>query len=179
LVLGAPRQSSNELPSANAEGVELAQAGLPGAESVGLISALEGTVSITRADGTKVKANDGDPIFQGDIIETGGGGAIGITFADQSTFSLADQGHMVIDEMVYDPGSQSGKSVLSVTEGIFTFVSGQIAKTGIKLLKYTYPIPTIGMKEVKRKICATLNKNNIFTLLSIIRRVSGMKQINF
>ena len=110
--------------------VELAQAA-PGSQPVGQVSAVQGTVFITHADGARVSAADGTPIFQGDMIETGSTGSIGIIFADESTFSLADNGSMVIDEMVYDSGSQSGTSAISVAEGLFTFVSGKIAKTGV------------------------------------------------
>jgi len=110
--------------STEGEIVELAQAATTGAESIGQITALQGTVTITRTDGTKVKASDGAPIFQGDVIETGSG-ALGITFADDSVFSLAEQGRMAIDKMIYDPGTQSGKSAIGLTSGVFTFVSGQ------------------------------------------------------
>ena len=82
-------------------------------------------------DGTKVKAGDGDPIFQGDVIETTGDGAIGLTFADDTTFSLAEGGQMTIDEMVYDPTSQTGKATFDISQGVFTFVSGHISKTAV------------------------------------------------
>ena len=127
-------------------GVELTQAGGSGAEPVGQITALQGSAFIIRTDGTKVQASDGAPIFQGDTIETAAKGAVGITFADQSTFSLADEGQMVIDEMVYDPGTQSGKSAISVAEGIFTFVSGQIAKTDVGAMTISTPVATIGIR---------------------------------
>ncbi len=127
-------------------GVELAQATASGAEPVGQITALQGSAFIIRTDGTKVQASDGAPIFQGDTIETAAKGAVGITFADQSTFSLADEGQMVIDEMVYDPGTQSGKSAISVAEGIFTFVSGQIAKTDVGAMTISTPVATIGIR---------------------------------
>ncbi|NQV83083.1 MAG: FecR domain-containing protein [Rhodospirillales bacterium] len=129
-----------------AQFVELAQVSSTGAEPVGKISALQGTVSVTHTDGTKTQAADGAPIYQGDVVETGAGGAIGITFADQSTFSLADSGSMVIDEMVYDASSQSGTSSISVAEGLFTFVSGQIAKTGVDASTISTPMATIGIR---------------------------------
>ena len=53
---------------------------------------------------------------------------------------------MVIDEMVYDPGTQSGKSAISVAEGIFTFVSGQIAKTDVGAMTISTPVATIGIR---------------------------------
>ena len=102
--------------STKGEIVEFAQAATAGAESIGQITVLQGTVTITRADGSKVKASDGAPIFQGDVIETGSG-AIVITFADDSVFSLAEQGRMTIDEMIYDPGTQSGKSAIGLRTG--------------------------------------------------------------
>ena len=127
-------------------GVELAQATEGTGEPVGQITALQGSVFIVRADGTKVQAADGAPVYQGDTIETGADGAIGVTFADQSSFSLADSGQMTIDEMVYDPSSQSGKSAVSVAEGLFTFVSGQIAKTDVEAMTISTPVATIGVR---------------------------------
>ncbi len=118
MVLGGPQQSDNGSPSANAEGVELAQAA-GGSEPVGQVSAVQGAVFITHADGTKVPAPDGTPIFQGDLVETGATGSIGVTFADDTTFSLADEGRMVIEEMVYDPATQFGKSAIDITQEVF------------------------------------------------------------
>lgn len=60
-------------------------------------------------------AKVGQPVFQGDTIETDADGSVGLVFADNSTFSLADEGRIVIDEMVYDAGSQQGASVFNVT----------------------------------------------------------------
>ena len=45
------------------DAVEIAQAGASGAESIGSITALQGAATITRADGTKVEAADGAPVF--------------------------------------------------------------------------------------------------------------------
>jgi len=85
--------------------VELAQTGPGGAEPIGKVSSVQGGVTITHPDGAKVQAAGGTPIFQGDTVETGKDGAVGITFADNSTFALADSGAMTIDEMVYDPAN--------------------------------------------------------------------------
>ncbi len=146
MFIESPQSDDPSVQPADGESVEIAQASPSGAESIGSITALQGAATITRADGTKVQAADGAPIFQGDQIETGANGAVGITFADESTFSLANDGQMIIDEMVYDPGTQSGKSVVSVAEGVFTFVSGQIAKTGVDAMTITTPVATIGVR---------------------------------
>ena len=152
--------------STEGEIVEFAQAATTGAESIGQITALQGTVTITRTDGTKVKASDGAPIFQGDVIETGSG-ALGITFADDSVFSLAEQGRMTIDEMIYDPGTQSGKSAIGLTSGVFTFVSGQIAKTDVGAMPITTPVAVIGIRGTAGGGKAAPEGNpNTFTMFS-------------
>jgi|TARA_Y100000031_G_scaffold149757_2_gene188126 hypothetical protein len=146
MFIESPEAPEPDPQSTDGEVVELAQAATPGAESIGQIAAFQGTVTITRTDGTKVPAADGTPIFQGDLVETGADGAIGITFADDSTFSLAEAGSLVIDEMVYDPGTQQGKSALNVATGVFTFVSGQIAKTGVDAMVIKTPVALIGIR---------------------------------
>ena len=152
--------------STDGEIVEFAQAATAGAESIGQITVLQGTVTITRADGTKVKASDGAPIFQGDVIETGSG-ALGITFADDSVFSLAEQGRMTIDEMIYDPGTQSGKSAIGLTSGVFTFVSGHIAKTDVEAMTITTPVAVIGIRGTAGGGKAAPEGNpNTFTMFS-------------
>ncbi|PPR73017.1 MAG: hypothetical protein CFH05_01244, partial [Alphaproteobacteria bacterium MarineAlpha3_Bin4] len=142
--------------------VELAQA--TSEESVGKVEVAKGNVSITRTDGTKVKAAVGAEIFQGDTVETDAEGSIGIVFADNSTFSLAESGSMVIDEMVYDPGSQQGSSSLNIAQGVFTFVSGQIAKTDVDAMTITTPTATVGIRGTAGGGKATEARGDTFSL---------------
>ncbi len=129
---------------------QLAQAGADAVgaagEAIGQVEILDGTVTITRTDGTQVTAEQGTPVFQGDVVETGPGAQLGIIFADDTTFALGAEGRMVIDELVYDPGTQDGKAVFNVVQGVFTFVSGQIAKTGPESMVIETPVATIGVR---------------------------------
>ena len=115
-------------------------------EPIGTVETIEGSVEVTCADGSKVTLRVGDAVFQGDVIETGDGGAVGIIFADESAFSLGEDGLMVLDEMMYDPGAQEGESTISLLQGAFTFVSGQIAKTGVDAMVIETPTATIGIR---------------------------------
>ena len=128
-------------PGQMAQAVEVAQV-----EPIGTVESLEGTVEATRADGTKVTLSKGDPVYQEDVLETAAGAAIGVVFADESTFSLGEEGRMVLDEMIYDPGSQDGSAGVSLLSGAFTFVSGAIAKTGVDNMTVTTPTATIGIR---------------------------------
>jgi len=129
----------------NASGSQVSQAP-GGGDAVGKVEVAKGNAFIIQADGTKVPAKVGQPIFQGDTVETDAEGSVGLVFADNSTFSIADNGRMVIDEMIYDPGSQQGTSVFNVTQGVFTFVSGQIAKTDVDAMLIKTAMSTIGIR---------------------------------
>lgn len=127
--------------------VQTAQSqGIAQVEPIGTVETVEGSVEVTRADGSKVTLRAGDAVFQGDVIETGDGGAVGIIFADESAFSLGEDGRMVLDEMIYDPGAQEGEAAISLLQGAFTFVSGQIAKTGVDAMVIETPTATIGIR---------------------------------
>ena len=99
-----------------------------------------------RANGTKVELSEGDPVFQGDILQSGAGGSLGIVLADETTFSMAENGRMVLDEMVYDPSTQEGSISMSVLQGVFTFVSGQVAKVDPDAMALKTPVATIGIR---------------------------------
>lgn len=125
---------------------EFAQAASGATEPIGQIETINGIVEITRVDGTKVSAQKGDDIFQGDVIETGGDASVGIVLADDSVFSLDKDARAVIDEMVYDPGAQTGNVGISLVSGVMSFVSGQIAKTDPDAMVLKTPVATIGIR---------------------------------
>ena len=99
-----------------------------------------------RADGSQVRLAVGDPVYQGDVLQTGPGGAVGVLLLDETTFSMSENGRIVLDEMIYDPGASKGSLVLSLVQGVFTFVSGQVAKTDPDAMMLSTPIATIGIR---------------------------------
>jgi len=74
---------------------------------------------------------------------------------------------MVIDEMVYDPSNNSNSSSsFSVVQGVFSFVSGQVAKAGDDAMVVKTPVASIGIRgtTVAGKAAAEGSSNSI-TLL--------------
>ena len=65
-------------PIAPGQVVQAGQASPP--QSIGQVDTIQGGVEVTRTTGTKVKLVKGDPIYQGDIVETFTDGSIGIIF---------------------------------------------------------------------------------------------------
>jgi len=134
---------------------------------IGQVSEAEGDVSVTRADGTQEKITTGDQIFQGDVLETSANANVSVVFVDDTIFSLDEDGRMVMDEMVYDPDTQTGVFNAQVVQGVFSFVSGQVAKTSPDGMVVNTPTATIGIRgsTVVGKAAADGAENKI-TLVS-------------
>ena len=93
---------------------------------IGKVETLIGSCTITRSDGVPVQTAAGDPLFQGDIIETAAGGRVGIRFIDGTAFNLSDSARMLLKGF----GGDAMSAPLDVTRGTFSFVAGEMAKSG-------------------------------------------------
>ncbi len=146
---------------------QYAQAAPGGAQQpIGTVDASDGEIFAIRADGTRVSLEAGDPVFQGDVLETGGEAALNITFSDGTEFSLDENARMVLDELVYDPGTGEGSSAFTVVQGVFYFVSGAIAKSGPDAMTVDTPVATIGIRGTKVAINAGAEgEDTVITLL--------------
>lgn len=118
-------------------------------QPIGQIEGLEGRATATRADGTQVTLQDGDPVFADDIIETGPDGALGVVFVDKSTMSMSEDGRIILDDMVYDPDTNLGMQAFNVVRGAFVFASGIIGKNDPDSVSVTTPVATIGIRGTK------------------------------
>ena len=125
----------------------------PSTKPIGKIISAKGEFSVEHTGAVVVqaalsspsaKAKIGDPIYLGDIVQTGADGRLGITFTDGTAFDLSSNAHMEMTEFVYDPNSKSNSTLLSLTKGEFTFVAGKIAKTGD--MKIDTPAATMGIR---------------------------------
>ncbi|MDE0781436.1 MAG: FecR domain-containing protein, partial [Alphaproteobacteria bacterium] len=113
---------------------------------IGAVNTVEGGVFATRADGTRTELNEGDPVYQGDVLETDDEGAISLTFVDSTEFALDKGTRLVLVEMVFDAQRGEGSLSFTVVQGIFTFVSGQVAKSGSGAMTVNTPVATVGIR---------------------------------
>ena len=123
--------------------VEHAQAGgaLEAAKIIGHVQTAIGSGTLTRACGNAVEAKVGDPVCQGDVIETAADGRVGLRFIDGTVFNLSPGARMVLDEFVCDSNGTSHSALFGVTRGTFDFIAGQVAKTGC--LRIDTPVGSI------------------------------------
>ncbi len=144
------------MPGASIESpIQLAQLGVGGPPAtgqqidIGKVTKVEGQVSVQHPDGTSSALSLGAKVLQGDTVTTSDNSAITITFVDGTTFALGGNAKMVMDELIYDPNSQSGSAFMSVVQGTFVFLTGQIAASGPDAMKVATPAGTIGIRGTK------------------------------
>ena len=145
---------------------QYAQASSDNTLSIGEVSSITGTANAKRLDGNDFVLSNGDPVFQGDTISVSNSGAVGLTFLDKTTLSLSEGGKMVLDELVYNPETGDGNLAVDMVEGAFSFISGEIAKSGEDAMTIKTPVATVGIRgtTVAGKAAVEGNENS-FTLL--------------
>jgi hypothetical protein len=126
---------------------------------IGKVVTAAGSVTIEHAGAVVIQANVagqavqtkvGDLVYLGDVVQTAADGRVGINFTDGTSFNLSSNARMALTEFVYDPNGKSNSSLLSLTKGTFTFVAGNIAKTGD--MKVDTPVATMGIRGTTPRI---------------------------
>jgi fibronectin-binding autotransporter adhesin len=110
---------------------------------IGHVTKLAGTATAVR-NGVSIILNQGDNVEKGDVLQSGSGSTLGITFIDGTVFGLSSNARMVLNEMVYDPNGSNNSSLLSLVAGTITFVAGETAKHGD--MKIDTPVATMGIR---------------------------------
>jgi FecR protein len=114
------------------------------AGQVGQVATVQGSATVTRGNGGPIPLQVGDPIFKNDTLITGANSALGVTFDDETTFSLSAATRIVVNEFVYQEGGSANSAVFNVAVGTAAFVASQVAKTGD--MKIATPIATLGIR---------------------------------
>ena len=113
------------------------------ATAIGEVQDVVGTAAVIR-DGVPVALQVGDPVFQNDVVQTGLASQLVIGFADQTIFTLEANARITLDGMIYNPAGGENSLVLSIIQGTFSFITGEIAPAGEMLVKT--PVTTIGIR---------------------------------
>lgn len=147
------------------DGSAFAQATAPGlGPSIGQVRNVTGSVSVTHSDGTTATLQVGDPVYRSDVVRTEGGSNLGIVFADGTNFSLGAGARMVLNDLVYGGGAPPSMT-MSVLQGSFVFLTGQVSKEG-GAMEVRTPVATIGIRGTT--VAGNLDvdgSNGQFTLL--------------
>jgi hypothetical protein len=127
---------------------------------IGKVLEATGAVTVEHTSGVLLQANlpatgpgqakVDDLVYQGDVVQTGANGALSITFVDGTSFKVSSNARMELNELVYDPKSNSNSMVFSLAKGSFTFLAGMVAKTGN--MKVETSVATMGIRGTAPRV---------------------------
>jgi hypothetical protein len=78
------------------------------------------------------------------VLQTNVDGTLGITFDDETTFTLKPNTRLAVDEFVYQEGGTDNAAVFNVVRGTAAFVAAEVAHTGN--MKIDTPTSTLGIR---------------------------------
>jgi Ca2+-binding RTX toxin-like protein len=107
------------------------------------------TLTAIRADGSEVTLHAGDPVFAGDTVVTGDGGGASVVLADQSIVSMAAGSRTVLDEVIYDPASETGSITLTVAAGSAVIACGKVARHDPDAMTVKSPMAEIAVRDAQ------------------------------
>lgn len=117
----------------------------PDSRSIGNVDEISGRAWAVRS-GTRLQLRHGDPVLPGDVLETGPDGALCVKLADQTAFSMTENGRIVLGDFVRDPATRAGKVALSVVEGVLSVANQLTVVPSFELPPA--PTPTLTTEEV-------------------------------
>jgi hypothetical protein len=136
----APPAASPSPPAASQPAAPTSQ---QPADPVGSVATLQGTASVTRNNATSALALR-DPVYKSDVLQTNVDGTLGITFDDETTFTLKPNTRLAVDEFVYQEGGPDNAAIFNVVRGTAAFVAAEVAHTGN--MKIDTPTSSLGIR---------------------------------
>jgi FecR protein len=112
-------------------------------DPVGSVATLQGSASVTHNNASSALKLS-QSIYKGDAVQTGTDGTMGITFDDDTTFTLKPNSQMTVDDFVYQKGGASNAATFNILRGTAAFVAAEVAHTGN--MKIETPTSTLGIR---------------------------------
>ena len=115
------------------------------ADGIGQIKVTKGTVQIER-EGKRMDATVGMPVRTADVLVTGAGSSVGITFSDNSLVSVGPNSVFAIDKYRFDTTTHAGEFEGSLRKGRLAAVSGKMVKQSPDAMKVRTPAAIMGVR---------------------------------
>ena len=97
----------------------------------------------------KRPANVGDRLEPADTVITGSDSRVGITFIDNSRFSIGPRSHIELEQFQFDPTTYDGASSTKMQHGTLAIISGHIAKRSPDAMKVRTPTTILGVRGTR------------------------------
>ena len=112
---------------------------------IGQVKSVGGDSAIVRGD-DRIPATVGAAILEGDGIETGADGAIGITFRDNTVFSAGPNTRASFERFSFDDTTMEGSFLTAIAAGTMTMATGDLADHDPDSVTVKTPTTVIGVR---------------------------------
>ena len=115
------------------------------ADAAGVVKTKRGEAYVERS-GQRVSLDTGVGVFQGDRVLTGADGYLGLTMHDDTLLTLGPNALLVVDRFTFDPRTQDGNFLVTLTRGALSVVTGLIAKRSPESFVVKTRLSTMGVR---------------------------------
>ena len=132
-----------------AAAIVLLQAAAAHAErAIGQIKNVSGDAQIVR--NTEVlPVAVGLPIRQSDVVQTGPNGKLGMTFIDNSTFSVGPNSELALERFRFNTTTHEGEFRSDLKKGTLAVISGKLVKQSSNAMTVRTPSLILGVRGTK------------------------------
>jgi hypothetical protein len=113
--------------------------------AIGQIKTVMGAVQIIR-NHVEQPAQVGDLLEEADTIATGTNSSVGITFIDNSRFSIGPNSRIALTQFRFDPTTHEGNFLTEMQHGTLAVISGRIASHAPDAMKVRTPTAILGVR---------------------------------
>ncbi|MEO8844650.1 MAG: FecR domain-containing protein [Kofleriaceae bacterium] len=113
--------------------------------AIGKAKIVSGAVLVIRGT-TKTPLKVGDPLNEHDVYETGADGSLGITFTDNTSFSIGPSSHVAIDTYFFDPKNLKGNMLAQLKKGTMMVRTGELTRQQPGSVKIKTPRTVLGVR---------------------------------
>jgi hypothetical protein len=113
-------------------------------EAIGAVSRIQGEASGTRG-GTTQALGPNASVFSNEVVTTGDGTRLELTFKDKTRLTLSEKTKLTLDTYVFNPSAGIGTLKFEAV-GAFKFVSGRLSKLTKAAVNMTTPVANIGIR---------------------------------
>jgi hypothetical protein len=112
---------------------------------IGKAKIVSGKVLVVRGS-AKTEVKVGDALNEHDVFETGPDGSLGITFTDNTSFSIGPGSHVAIDTYFFDPKNLKGNLLAKLKKGTMMVRSGELTRQQPGSVQIKTPRTVLGVR---------------------------------
>src|SRR5512141_77960 len=112
---------------------------------IGTAKIVTGQAFVVRGS-SRVAVKVGDTLHEHDVFETSADGNIGITFTDNTSFSIGPNSHVAIDTYFFDPKNLKGNMLAQLKKGTMMVRTGELTRQQPGSVQIKTPRTVLGVR---------------------------------